>query len=168
MRGVPVKAAVFSAPMWGIAMAAWLRPLASVVSTLAGPLGLANRYAPSTSAETYLLQAPFQGNVLTTDREMWDYMRRQVADPDRSADRRRGVARASLSQMQHRDFGQFRRRAVGKQDEHAALRQFRHLGPDLGDLRLEVQNHRVVQITRKESPAAARTAAGTVSRTPPG
>ena len=83
MRGMPVKAAVFSAPMWGIAMAAWLRPVASVVSALAAPLGLTNRFAPSTSAETYLLQAPFAGNVLTTDREMWDYMRRQVAEvPD--------------------------------------------------------------------------------------
>ncbi|MBL9074137.1 MAG: alpha/beta hydrolase [Tabrizicola sp.] len=80
MRGLPVRAAAFSAPMWGIAMAAWLRPVASVVSALAGPLGLVNRYAPSTSAETYLLQAPFAGNVLTTDREMWGYMRRQVAE----------------------------------------------------------------------------------------
>ncbi len=83
MRGVPVRAAVFSAPMWGIAMAAWLRPVASVVSALAAPLGFAHRYAPSTSAETYLLQVPFEGNVLTTDRAMWDYMRRQVAEvPD--------------------------------------------------------------------------------------
>ncbi|MDX5351429.1 MAG: alpha/beta hydrolase, partial [Paracoccaceae bacterium] len=31
MRGLPVKAAVFSAPMWGISMAAWLRPVAHVV-----------------------------------------------------------------------------------------------------------------------------------------
>jgi lysophospholipase len=80
MRGLPVKAAAFSAPMWGIAMAAWLRPVASVVSVLARPLGLVSRYAPSTSGETYLLQAPFAGNVLTSDREMWDYMRRQVAE----------------------------------------------------------------------------------------
>lgn len=80
MRGLPIKAAAFSAPMWGIAMAAWLRPVASVVSALASPLGLVSRYAPSTSAQTYLLQAPFAGNVLTTDREMWDYMRRQVAE----------------------------------------------------------------------------------------
>lgn len=82
-RGVPVKAAAFSAPMWGIAMAAWLRPVAVVVSALAAPLGLVNRYAPSTSAQTYLLASPFEGNVLTTDRGMWDYMRRQVAEvPD--------------------------------------------------------------------------------------
>ena len=80
MRGVPVKAAVFSAPMWGSAMAAWLRPVASVVSALSRPLGYAHRYAPTTGGTPYLLQFPFEGNVLTTDREMWDYMRRQVAD----------------------------------------------------------------------------------------
>lgn len=83
MRGVPVKAAVFSAPMWGIAMAAWLRPVASVVGALSGPLRLAHRYAPTTGGKAYLLQFPFEGNVLTTDREMWDYMRRQIAEePD--------------------------------------------------------------------------------------
>ncbi len=80
MRGLPIKAAAFSAPMWGIAMAAWLRPVASVVSALAGPLGLVGRYAPSTSGQAYLLQVPFEGNVLTSDREMWNYMRRQVAE----------------------------------------------------------------------------------------
>lgn len=79
-RRLPIRAAAFSAPMWGIAMAAWLRPVASVVSALAGPLGLVSRYAPSTSGQTYLLQVPFEGNVLTTDREMWDYMRRQVSE----------------------------------------------------------------------------------------
>lgn len=79
-RGMPVKAAVFSAPMWGIAMAAWLRPVASVVSALSRPLGYAHRYAPTTGGTPYLLQFPFEGNVLTTDREMWEYMRRQVAE----------------------------------------------------------------------------------------
>jgi lysophospholipase len=83
MRGLPFRAAAFSAPMWGIAMAAWLRPVAAVVSAFAAPFGLVTRYAPSTSASIYLLQSPFEGNVLTTDRAMWDYMRRQVAEvPD--------------------------------------------------------------------------------------
>lgn len=83
MRGLPFRAAVFSAPMWGIAMAAWLRPVASVVGALAGPLGIAHRYAPTTGGEAYLVAQPFQGNVLTTDPEMWDYMRRQVVEvPD--------------------------------------------------------------------------------------
>jgi len=83
MRGLPVRSAVFSAPMWGISMAAWMRPLAHVLGHLAGPFGQAHRYAPGTGGTTYVLDAPFQGNVLTTDPDMWDYMRRQVAaQPD--------------------------------------------------------------------------------------
>jgi lysophospholipase len=78
MRGLPFRAAVFSAPMWGIRMAAWQRPLARVVTALAGPLGLAQLYAPTTGRVAYLLREPFEGNVLTTDRAMWDYMRAQV------------------------------------------------------------------------------------------
>ena len=78
MRGLPFRAAVFSAPMWGITLAAWLRPMAQVVTMLAGPLGFSHRYVPTTGPEIYLLQSPFEGNVLTTDREMWAYMRDQV------------------------------------------------------------------------------------------
>ena len=83
MRGLPFASAVFSAPMWGISMAAWMRPVAHVIGRLAGPFGQAHRYAPGTGGQTYVLAAPFQGKVLTTDAEMWDYMRRQVsAHPD--------------------------------------------------------------------------------------
>jgi len=83
MRGLPFRAAAFSAPMWGISMAAWMRPFAHILGRLAGPLGQAHRYAPSTGGQTYVLSVPFQGNVLTTDPDMWDYMRRQVAaQPD--------------------------------------------------------------------------------------
>jgi lysophospholipase len=83
LRGFPVKAAVFSAPMWGIVMGAWLRPVAQVVTALAAPLGFGARYAPTTGPEVYLLQSPFEGNVLTTDRDQWTYMRDQIrAAPD--------------------------------------------------------------------------------------
>ena len=83
MRGLPIRAAVFSAPMWGISMAAWLRPVATVVAALSVPLRYAHRYAPTTGGDAYLLTAPFQGNVLTTDREMWDYMVCQLREvPD--------------------------------------------------------------------------------------
>lgn len=78
LRGLPFAAAVFSAPMWGISMAPWLRPVASVVTALAGPLRIAHRYAPTTSSECYVLATKFEGNVLTTDREMWAYMRHQL------------------------------------------------------------------------------------------
>lgn len=81
-RPLGFRAAVFSAPMWGIMMAAWLRPVAQVVSALAGPFGQAHRYAPGTGAVSYVAEADFAGNVLTTDREMWDYMKAQVlAEP---------------------------------------------------------------------------------------
>ncbi|MCB6178724.1 alpha/beta hydrolase [Rhodobacter sp. Har01] len=84
-RGLGFRAAAFSAPMWGISIAVWMRPLAQVVSSLAGPFGQAHRYAPGTGAKTYVAEAPFQGNVLTTDPEMWDYMRAQVlAHPEMS------------------------------------------------------------------------------------
>ena len=85
MRDLPIRAAVFSAPMWGIAMAAWLRPVASVVGALARPLGIGNRYAPTTGGQPYLVSQPFAGNVLTTDRDMWDYMRRQVVEVPEAA-----------------------------------------------------------------------------------
>lgn len=78
MRGLPFNAAAFSAPMWGISMAAWMRPLAPWVAQLSIWTGRAHRYAPTTGGKAYLLSVPFQGNVLTTDPEMWDYMRRQA------------------------------------------------------------------------------------------
>lgn len=78
MRGLPFRAAVFSAPMWGISMAAWLRPVAQVVTAVSGLFGQSHRYAPGTGATTYVLEAEFQGNVLTTDPEMWAYIRAQA------------------------------------------------------------------------------------------
>ena len=79
LRGLDVRAAAFSAPMWGIAMAPHMRPLAWTLGTLARPLGLGHRMAPGQPAESYLLRVPFAGNTLTTDPDMWDYMRRQIA-----------------------------------------------------------------------------------------
>lgn len=79
MRGLPVKATAFTAPMWGISMATWMRPMATAISTAASWFGQAHRYAPGTTAKTYVLEAPFAGNVLTTDADMYAYMRSQVA-----------------------------------------------------------------------------------------
>ena len=85
LRGLPVQAAAFSAPMWGILMAAWMRPLASVLTSASRWFSFDDRYAPGTGATTYVLSAPFMGNSLTTDAEMWDYMKRQAqAHPELS------------------------------------------------------------------------------------
>ncbi len=74
----PFHAAAFSAPMWGILMAAWMRPVAIALSTASRWFSFDDRYAPGTKPSTYVLEQPFAGNTLTTDAEMWDYMRRQA------------------------------------------------------------------------------------------
>ena len=78
MRGLPVQAAAFSAPMWGILMAAWMRPMATMLTTASRWFSFDDRYAPGTGPGSYVLTAPFIGNALTTDPEMWDYMKRQA------------------------------------------------------------------------------------------
>ncbi len=78
MGGLPVRAAAFSAPMWGIALAGWMRPLAQAISQVSGWFGQAHRFAPGTSSHAYVTEANFNGNVLTTDPEMWAYMKTQV------------------------------------------------------------------------------------------
>ncbi len=85
MRGLPIQSAVFSAPMWGIPMAGWLRPIATVVSNAAPWLGFSGQLVLGQTKKVLVIDAPFSGNQLTTDPEMWDYMRRQaLAHPDLS------------------------------------------------------------------------------------
>ncbi|MEM1302372.1 MAG: alpha/beta hydrolase [Pseudomonadota bacterium] len=79
MDGMQVKAACFSAPMWGLAPSP-LIPVAWVLSTAMRPIGLGDMRAPSTSPTTYVLEAPFEDNTLTTDPEMWQFMRNQVSN----------------------------------------------------------------------------------------
>lgn len=78
LRDLPIHAVAFTAPMWGISINPWLRPMAIAIATAAKRLGQSSRYAPGTTSKTYVLEAPFAGNVLTTDATMYDYMRRQA------------------------------------------------------------------------------------------
>ena len=83
MAGLPFRAAAFSAPMWGILMAGWMRPFAAVLATTARWLAFDHRYAPGTGPRTYVTEVPFDGNSLTTDAGMWGYMRQQaLAHPE--------------------------------------------------------------------------------------
>ena len=83
LEGLPVRAAVFSAPMWGIQMAAALRPFAWGISAMARRIGMDTRMAPGQEAENYLTRIAVEENTLTSDAEMFDYMRRQItAYPD--------------------------------------------------------------------------------------
>lgn len=78
IEGLEVQAAVFSAPMWGISMRDWQRPLADAAAQASGWLNQDHRLVPGTSRESYIRNTPFKGNRLTHDPEMWAYMRRQL------------------------------------------------------------------------------------------
>ena len=79
IEGLDVRSAVFSAPMWGIRMAAGLRPVAWSLAWGLRRMGMGHVYAPSTSGAHYVLSEPFETNKLTNDRGMWDHMARQLA-----------------------------------------------------------------------------------------
>lgn len=77
-RGLPVRAAAFSAPMWGIRISASLRPVAWALSGGSRLLGQGHKYAPGTTPVTYVAEAPYTDNVLTSDPDMYAFMQRQV------------------------------------------------------------------------------------------
>ncbi|MEE9428083.1 MAG: alpha/beta hydrolase [Paracoccaceae bacterium] len=76
-EGLPVKAVAFSAPMWGMSVAPALRPIARPLVHTMAKLGRGTARAPGTDAETYLKNAPFEDNLLTSDADMYAYMKRQ-------------------------------------------------------------------------------------------
>lgn len=81
--GMAVRAAAFTAPMWGIGIAPPMRPIAWGLSSLSRPLGFSQLLAPGQARESFILRNDFKGNTLTTDPAMWDYMKAQlVAVPD--------------------------------------------------------------------------------------
>ncbi|MEX5727089.1 lysophospholipase [Rhodovulum iodosum] len=83
IEGMGVKSAVFSAPMWGIRIPLLLRPAAWALSAASRPLGFDGRFTPGTGGESYVAATPFETNELTTDAEMYAYMRRQLStEPD--------------------------------------------------------------------------------------
>lgn len=77
--GLEVRAAAFSAPMWGILMAPHLRPFAWSLSWASRGLGFGHKYTPGTRADSYVEIAEFDDNTLTSDREMFEYMQTQVS-----------------------------------------------------------------------------------------
>jgi lysophospholipase len=80
--GLPVKTAVFSAPMWGIALPRWFMPLARPVLAASSAMGLGLSYAPGTGPKPYPLRQPFEGNGLTHDPESYDWLRTHIrAEP---------------------------------------------------------------------------------------
>lgn len=76
--GLPVAGAAFTGPMWGIRITPVLRPLARLLACASWPLGFARTYTPGSGRENYALANGFEGNMLTSDRGMYDYMVRQM------------------------------------------------------------------------------------------
>jgi lysophospholipase len=85
MGAHPFRAAALSAPMWGIRMLSWQRPLAEVTTSVALRFGKPHVYAPSTGPLPYVTTAPFLGNMLTTDPDMWAYMERHLKEEPKLA-----------------------------------------------------------------------------------
>lgn len=77
-EGLPVRAACFSAPMWGIRVHAALRVVAAALGMLARATGLGHRYVPGTGTRSYVATAAFGTNVLTRDPEMFAWMQQQL------------------------------------------------------------------------------------------
>jgi lysophospholipase len=74
--GLPVTAAAFTGPMWGIQMTPFLKSIAGIVLGVARPFGFGTTFAPTTGPWQPM---DFDDNPLTTDRDQFDYMSRQVA-----------------------------------------------------------------------------------------
>ncbi|MFP7571556.1 alpha/beta fold hydrolase [Marivita sp. S2033] len=80
LNGADFKAVMFSGPMWGINISSYLRPAAWSLTWAASKLGQGHRIAPGMSLMSYPKAEPFDDNLLTTDRDMYDYMRHQVEE----------------------------------------------------------------------------------------
>ncbi len=83
IEGLPVQAAVFTAPMWGIRMKTAMRPVAWTLTSVARAVRMGHVLTPGQAVETYILRAPFEENHLTSDPETYAYMQRQLREhPD--------------------------------------------------------------------------------------
>ncbi|MBT8424837.1 MAG: alpha/beta hydrolase [Silicimonas sp.] len=84
-EGLPVERAVFTAPMWGIAIPGSQRALAAVLPTLARLSGQGERSLPGTRPVIYDAETGFERNPLTTDPEHFAWFARQLQSEDQFA-----------------------------------------------------------------------------------
>jgi lysophospholipase len=84
-QGLPVGAAAFSAPMWGLQMAVYLRPFARGAAAVGRSARLALRDVPTGPRESYLAITPFAANALTTCPETYAWMVAQARRDPRLA-----------------------------------------------------------------------------------
>lgn len=77
VEGLPVRRAVFSAPMWGILMKASQRPVAALLPGLARMARQEKRYTPGNRPVVFDPDTGFEGNPLTSDPEHFAYLSHQ-------------------------------------------------------------------------------------------
>lgn len=83
LEGLDIESCAFTGPMWGISMSALMRPLGWALPRVAQFVGMGTRLPPSTTYEPYVLNNPFEGNMLTTDQDMYRMMQNQLdSQPD--------------------------------------------------------------------------------------
>jgi lysophospholipase len=80
-EGHDFKAAIFSAPMWGVKLPLWAYPVARLIAGAGVGVGLAGSYAPGGGGATPYALRGFDDNLLTADREQFD----RIADRTREA-----------------------------------------------------------------------------------
>jgi lysophospholipase len=79
VNGLAVERAVFSAPMWGIQMPTYMRPLTYMVPPIARFLRKENTFAPGTKPVNYITETGFPDNMLTTCPETYGWLGEHAA-----------------------------------------------------------------------------------------
>lgn len=75
---LPVRAAAFSAPMWGVLVPPVVRQSAWAIGYLGPLLGFGNRIAPGRKPTNYVEDEPYATNTLTRDEDMYGLMVKQL------------------------------------------------------------------------------------------
>lgn len=79
LRDLPVKKAIFSAPMWGILVAPHLKMMAALVAGVGPRIGFGERLVPQGDGRNYVEYQPFDGNLLTNDPARYAIMQAHLA-----------------------------------------------------------------------------------------
>jgi lysophospholipase len=79
MEGLPVQSVAFSGPMWGIRIKPHLRLVARTLSHVMPRIGKGTSLPPGSVSTPYVVEAPFEDNMLTTDPAMYQMMRDQLS-----------------------------------------------------------------------------------------
>lgn len=75
----PFSAAAFTAPMWGIRLPAWFKPVSLPLARAVDRKPIAHNYLPGSGPAAYVLRTAFLDNLLTSDAPMWGYLLEQAA-----------------------------------------------------------------------------------------